>query len=85
MAFTLGRFMPKTTLKLPTLKTYQQPRKGIVIVCGNPERPSGSTRNGGEINSQKPTSLNNAQIAVKETADKNKAVKEDGSAKNKSN
>ncbi|KAL9438051.1 hypothetical protein AB3S75_023839 [Citrus x aurantiifolia] len=85
MAFTLASFMSKTTLKLPTFKTYQQPRKGVVIVCSNPARPGGSHGGGGKINSEKPKSLNNAQIEVKESADKNKAVKEDGAAKNKSN
>lgn len=84
MAFTLGSFMPKTMLKLPTFKTYQQPRKGIVIVCSNPTPPGGSTGGGGKINSEKPTSLRNAQIVVKETPDKDKAAKEDDSAKNKS-
>ena len=54
-------------------------------MCSNPTRPGGSSGGGGKINSEKPKSLNSAQIVVKETADKNKAVKEDGSAKNKSN
>lgn len=54
-------------------------------MCSKPTRPGGSHGGGGKINSEKPKSLNNAQIEVKESADKNKAVKEDGAAKNKSN
>ncbi|GAY59697.1 hypothetical protein CUMW_196510 [Citrus unshiu] len=64
MAFTLASFMPKTTLKLPTFKTYQQPRKGSVLVTYTSAGATGRERS---IARTESLTMSNE---VKESADK---------------